>query len=414
MDRIRYKYQLSQGKTLSGIAYDQYSQLSNASMGNPLLMKMVDYSGPLKGGEEWPMRPCTISRFSRVATSGPYRYYRQGNPNYWIEIVNSACWAPFQRHLIQPDLPSVAGLISQTLDELSGAMPDDQRVNIVENLLDMASVKGLVSSLTGVVAGLGKTFGGIMSYSLAQIRRNMIKDRVSEQRALKNIAVGSSETWLSYWLVAKPLISDVRNLYNMVSNIQGRLNELAFRNSKPYFSIKCRASGSTSGLLENTGGGSSYSSVRTVGYTSYWNAKYDVSDAAATLLALQSIGFATPLSTAWNCIPLSFVVDYIADINSKLLEYDKIVSESAKKLMIGNATFVSACCTDFTRTTHSNWIRLPGTGVVYGVGTSWAEQFSRSPLYSATFLDEPTLNNAGLTKKRLTTMGALTVCRKLR
>lgn len=414
MDRVRYKYQLAQGKTLSGIAYDQYGLIGNASMGNPLLMKMVDISEPLKRGEEWPMHPCVISRYSRVATSGSYRYYLPGNPNYWFVIVNPVCWAPFQRHMIRPNLPSVAGLISQTLDELSGAMPDDQRVNIIENLLDMASVKGLVSSLTGVVAGLGKTFGGIMSYSLAQIRRNMVKDHVSERTALKNIAVGSSETWLSYWLVAKPLISDVRNLYNMVSNIQGRLNELAFRNSKPFFSIKCRASGSTSGSLENTEGGSSYSSVRTVGYTSYWKAKYDVSDAAATLLALQSIGFATPLSTAWNCIPLSFVVDYIADINSKLLEYDKIMSESAKKLMIGNATFVSACCTDFTRTTHSNWIRLPGTGVAHKVGTSWSEEFSRSPLSSTTFLDEPALNNAGLTKKRLTTMGALTVCRKLR
>ena len=393
-DRHRVQYQFPGNATINGSIWDTLSRtwLTNTMPKNPTVVDHYD----MVGGkfDALLMRPMTVIRQCPIPKgymAYPMNYY----PGYVYQVYNPACFCGATWTYNHPvAIPDTSQLVNRTLSELSGTLPEDQRVNIIENLVDMSSLKGAVSQATNVIKS---------AYGILQAVRGL---------SLRQILKHSSDEWLAVQLVAMPLVSDVKNIWNLASNVQKRLNELSYRNSAQYFSIKQSVANSEKGVREY----SPFSATRRVKYTTYWKAQYDISDLSATILMLQGMSLTTPLYTAWQCLPLSFVIDYVYDVSSRLQEIDKLLLKRMNSNLIGAARYITGCMTDTTRTVISNYHLFPydAESKPRFCGESWAQSCTRGSLSSSLFLSETALNRCHLTMKRVTTMGALAISHKLR
>ena len=392
--RHRVKYQFTGTQTINGEIWDTlYGRLqTNTSPKNPVIIDNTDQVGGKF--DSLKMRPMTIIRYTPVP-AGYLAYPQRYTPDYVYQVRNPACFCGgtwnYNHNVAIPD---TSQLVNQTLGELSGSLPEDQRVNIIENLTDMATLKAAVGSVTNVVKS---------AYNILQAVRGL---------SLRQIMKHGSDEWLAVQLVAMPLVSDVKNVWTMASNVQKRLNELSYRNSAQFFSIKKTVTRTANGTLEY----SPYSATRRVTYTSYWKARYDISDLTATILMLQGMNLTTPLYTAWQCLPLSFVIDYVYDMSARLQAWDELILKRANSNLIGAARFITACQTDATKTVVRNYHLFPydDGNLPRFCGNSCTQSVTRGPLDASLFLSESALNRCHLTTKRVTTMGALVVSRKLR
>lgn len=337
-----------------------------------------------------PMSKVVYDRIPSQVTAATYL------GTYPARITNPGWFGPYRSSLPTfDDNPTLfQGLVNSTLSDVSGRMPEDQQVNVMELLLDI-----IKPDFT-------------LEIPLANLRK-LFKAGLSPTDNLKKVARDSSELWLTWSFVLKPLIADARNLASMIKNVQDRLNQLSIRNGRTFFTIKKTAVESKDIDFD---GHSSCNARRTTTLTSYWHADYDISDFNATKLMLQSIGFATPLSTAWDVIPFSFLLDYFISVQNSLRELDTRLNKGLNCLTIGRANLISCGVTSVVEAEVKNKFFFPGfTPDNYiDCGTTTNRSVQRIPLPNSTLLEESALNEAGLTLNRSLNIGALFVGHKLR
>lgn len=233
--------------------------------------------------------------------------------------------------------PSYSEVYEGLQNEIDGNMTPDRM--FLSTIFEFVSGKGLVKTLTDMFSDARKT----------------IKN---PNRTFKEVAKTSVNTDLGYRFGVAPVIGDVKALLGVLSKVQEHVNNLSSRSGKDLV-YKHTISKS---LSESEDAVTGY--VSRVPYTGNIpitathefvvkrtmfvraNVKYSVSDSTFAAQILRDLGFMSPLATAWDLLPFSFVFDYFVDFGSKLTELENRISGVLTKPANKVANLTSVWVTD--------------------------------------------------------------------
>lgn len=209
-----------------------------------------------------------------------------------------------------PSIPSVdfTSCINQLLRDAEGAMP--LSANMVVNAIEAASLKTLVPSL----------LQGFRSIAKNKLGRKSAKDLAGSH--------------LAYSFGLAPLISDFRSFLDVRGAVNKRMKELLRRNGQTS-RISVRGS-PVSGTSVTTyrpyvGTGGTHTSVTDWDYLCIPAVSAEITsffigaNSEAWKLYSSALGLSSPLTSVWELVPFSFVIDWFVPIGDAFMRVeDKI------------------------------------------------------------------------------------------
>lgn len=379
----------------------------NGSKYGPVSMKvssMNDYlSTPetyVKKNNRRPWLNCTHTKdvvLSKGAQApGTYRVSSGGRiTEYAINGDCLALAANLNGPYVVGTVPSLSACKSDVLNQLSGAVPESYHVNLGELVETLVSPRAILSNLRGI-------------YENAKNLTN----RYNSGKLRSALDLGA-DSYLFYNLVVAPFISELKNIGNLSQNIEAHVRSLETKSRAPAFILS--SSLSDGGRIDATISYDRWYEWRNrVGYTALVSAQYDVggaSEAKAYLLStLNVFEVFRPISTAYNLLPFTFILDYFVNLGETLkLVEDQFfgITRLDDLVLPGTVNVHRACSTLRTEVTHNEPV-LWSSGQRFSGPVIKSSSFTRT-VYPDIEVEWPEsfINGSGLTWKRGGIVGSL-------
>lgn len=244
---------------------------------------------------DWSGQWNRVDTYAGVPTEMPIRISRQpGN------TMHQALYKMGRRYtvssVILPDEPRIATAVAAQLPDLlevDRSLVTSAVSEANSGLYDLLTEVGEFKSTVSFVFG---TLGEILRLS-AQLKKDMFRARSRPGATLASIATEISNLWMAYRYAVMPLAYSVDDILDYHSST-----------FTPYSTV--RKGSSLSHDLELPDGWKASSSIETIDRC-YVKTRFGLE------LALHDLKF-NPLATAWELVPLSFVVDWVFNVGDLL------------------------------------------------------------------------------------------------
>lgn len=271
------------------------------------------------------------------------------------------------------------GHVSPDWDNLRTSAMSDLYGHMETGMLSLATI--------GEVGSLKKLGEGFVDVGRELINVLTSKTLLGKAKSLAKFDLGRRFT-------IQTLLRDLSTAADVTGALNRKLAELQNRNTRSSFKVEASSSDFTDDVQTNSK------------YVLYGKGKYSMTDAQATLMLIEYFGLTKFASTAWELVPLSFVVDYGLNIGDCISGIENEVFRSAHDHEQISCTGAYTSQKSTSSILSEEWINPNGS-------YSWkhkfpinGERYTRTPL----ILDDSflvSLRASGFSAHQLKTSGEL-------